>query len=69
MELASGTVLDFPRQPAIVGKTQALQNDLARRSGKGCVMGMFMKEYDIYIESFLELLNLRFAPRRDPGRQ
>jgi hypothetical protein len=25
---------------------------------------MFLKEYDIYIGSFLELLNLRFAPRQ-----
>src|SRR4051794_29491323 len=29
-------------------------------------MGMFLKEYDIYIGSFLETLNLRFAPRQMP---
>jgi len=30
-------------------------------------MGMFLIEYDIYIGSFLELLNLRFAPKQNPA--
>ena len=28
-------------------------------------MGQFMKEYDVYIDSLLDLLNLRFAPSDD----
>jgi len=30
-------------------------------------MGLFLKEYDIYIGGLLENLNLRFAPSQEPG--
>jgi hypothetical protein len=52
-------VLDFQCQNAILALDEGFEREFGR-----VFMGMFLKEYDIYIGSFLEMLNLRFAPRQ-----